>query len=420
MSWQLLVTKGPDQGVATVLSGRPLTIGRDPGQCGLTLSDQDVSRSHARATLHEDGIIQLEDLGSANGIYVNDKKISGPTQISTEDSIRLGNSQISLVWVPSNSKTGSDGLTQPFSSITIGRNLDNDLVINDSKVSRYHARIERHNSEYYLIDLDSTCGTNLNSQPVKKSTVLHPSSWIKIRGFNFLFDGTKLLNEKGDIAATFRASTLAKNQPLSLIQTLKTPFTGQASLKWLLGSILSAIPILEFFADGYRYRLLQSGQLGNIAMPEWDAWQELFSKGFLFFLIRLCYLIVPVLFSGFIIISIIYSPTISNELLSIMIIFNLLIYLLVALFLPMGQAYFSATGYFKDAFRFYDILQSMKIVFVQYITVIMLIIGLWIAVGILAMVPYVGFILGIIGAFYISIVSYLLFGEVYIRSKVTG
>jgi serine/threonine protein kinase len=45
--------------------------------------------------------------------------------------------------------------------LTIGRDADNDIVLDDPKVSRHHARIEYDGVEYRVLDLDSSNGTFL-------------------------------------------------------------------------------------------------------------------------------------------------------------------------------------------------------------------------------------------------------------------
>jgi hypothetical protein len=54
----------------TVLSSVPLTIGRGP-ECDLVLFDDSVSRAHARIEAGGDGGLRLVDLGSRNGIRVD-------------------------------------------------------------------------------------------------------------------------------------------------------------------------------------------------------------------------------------------------------------------------------------------------------------------------------------------------------------
>jgi hypothetical protein len=57
--------------------------------------------------------------------------------------------------------------------ITVGRALDNDVIIDSAEVSRHHARIEVRNGEYYLLDLDSTNGTAVNGLPASNSKLTH-------------------------------------------------------------------------------------------------------------------------------------------------------------------------------------------------------------------------------------------------------
>ena len=51
-------------------------------------------------------------------------------------------------------------------SVTIGRHLENDCVINEPHISRQHAKIEYENSKYVLYDLDSSSGTFINNKKI--------------------------------------------------------------------------------------------------------------------------------------------------------------------------------------------------------------------------------------------------------------
>jgi len=51
-------------------------------------------------------------------------------------------------------------ITKP--SLTLGRDPDNDIIINDTKSSRHHARVDFDGSSYKVIDLNSTNGTFMN------------------------------------------------------------------------------------------------------------------------------------------------------------------------------------------------------------------------------------------------------------------
>jgi len=57
--------------------------------------------------------------------------------------------------------------------ITIGRNEENTIVIDNLAVSGFHARIDKAGSEYILTDLQSTNGTFVNDQKVNSHKLAH-------------------------------------------------------------------------------------------------------------------------------------------------------------------------------------------------------------------------------------------------------
>ena len=52
--------------------------------------------------------------------------------------------------------------------ITMGRNAENDIVIENLAVSKLHARIVKQDEAYYIEDLNSTNGTYLNKIRITK------------------------------------------------------------------------------------------------------------------------------------------------------------------------------------------------------------------------------------------------------------
>lgn len=52
--------------------------------------------------------------------------------------------------------------------VTIGRDLESDLQLNDPSVSRHHATIRRIYTDLYIEDLGSTNGTQLNGRSITK------------------------------------------------------------------------------------------------------------------------------------------------------------------------------------------------------------------------------------------------------------
>ncbi|HLS79287.1 MAG TPA: BTAD domain-containing putative transcriptional regulator [Nocardia sp.] len=75
-------------GRTVVVTGSGITIGRATGNI-LRLTDPKVSRRHARVDLDGD-LALIHDLDSANGVYVNDRRIDAPTPLAPGDVLRLG------------------------------------------------------------------------------------------------------------------------------------------------------------------------------------------------------------------------------------------------------------------------------------------------------------------------------------------
>jgi signal transduction histidine kinase len=86
----LVCVNGDDLG-RTLRVDRTIVIGR--GRADLALSSTDVSRSHARVTSAGSGYV-IEDLGSANGTYVDGTRVTSPTPIRFGAHIQIGRTVI--------------------------------------------------------------------------------------------------------------------------------------------------------------------------------------------------------------------------------------------------------------------------------------------------------------------------------------
>jgi pSer/pThr/pTyr-binding forkhead associated (FHA) protein len=67
-----------------------LVIGRHATGAGQLSEDSEISRQHARITREASGDYAIEDLGSANGTFVNGLKIASPQLLAEGDSIEVG------------------------------------------------------------------------------------------------------------------------------------------------------------------------------------------------------------------------------------------------------------------------------------------------------------------------------------------
>ena len=70
---------------------------------------------------------------------------------------------------------------------TIGRGLENDIVITSKRVSREHARVRREGWRAILEDLGSTNGTLLNDERVRDPVELHDGDRIQVGDVVLLF-----------------------------------------------------------------------------------------------------------------------------------------------------------------------------------------------------------------------------------------
>ena len=66
-----------------------VTIGRSP-ECALHINDLGLSRLHARLVPAEDGV-QIEDLGSTNGTFIDDKRVDRSALLEVGSVLRIGN-----------------------------------------------------------------------------------------------------------------------------------------------------------------------------------------------------------------------------------------------------------------------------------------------------------------------------------------
>src|ERR1700757_1875114 len=85
----LIIIRGTPQGHRYFLTQPEMTLGRDAA-ADITVSDQSISRKHAKIT-KEAGKVYITDLNSSNGTFINDKRIVAGERVSLakEDMIKL-------------------------------------------------------------------------------------------------------------------------------------------------------------------------------------------------------------------------------------------------------------------------------------------------------------------------------------------
>jgi hypothetical protein len=127
-----------------------------------------------------EGEVVVNDAGST-AIRL-DKTASMPPLTSAEE-ISLGDA------IPVNAFVIINGLethalNQPV--VNIGRKLENDLVIEDPRISREHAQIRAVKGQYVIFDLNSSGGTFINSVRVTRQP-LFPGDVISLAGVPLVY-----------------------------------------------------------------------------------------------------------------------------------------------------------------------------------------------------------------------------------------
>jgi len=73
-----------------------------------------------------------------------------------------------------------------LSVINIGRRLENQIAIDDPRVSRHHAQLRVVDGRYILFDLNSSGGTYINGMRITKS-IIYPGDVISLAGFTMVY-----------------------------------------------------------------------------------------------------------------------------------------------------------------------------------------------------------------------------------------
>jgi pSer/pThr/pTyr-binding forkhead associated (FHA) protein len=192
-------------------------LGRD-GQCDVVIDSEESSRQHARLEVI-DGQLILEDMGSTNGTFLNNKRILQGESLAGGDTIRIGD-QALLVVTPdggANRTVITSAWTATCPSCwkrvhrrrpqfarffprplyllprvrddgewSLGRDDDCDIVLDDVTASGRHARVRFTQRVWTIEDNDSRNGMKINGVRRKKK-VLKSGDRISLGLLDLLF-----------------------------------------------------------------------------------------------------------------------------------------------------------------------------------------------------------------------------------------
>ena len=193
------------------LANRPLTIGRRDDN-DIVIDSSVVSGRHAEVTPLGSGRYQIADLESRNGLSYNGQRISSKPlrqddilYIADQVTIQFRSDLGFVTQLPrADRDAGAETRQldlQARKMVRIGRAADNDLPLDDSRVSRYHAVIERVGMRYRIRDLQSDNGTFVNGKRVEKEQFIAEGDVIQIAGIKLQFaeDGLEQMDTHGGL-----------------------------------------------------------------------------------------------------------------------------------------------------------------------------------------------------------------------------
>jgi ABC-type multidrug transport system ATPase subunit/pSer/pThr/pTyr-binding forkhead associated (FHA) protein len=299
----LIVTKGPRVGEIINLSKLPITIGREES-VDFPIKLENISRKHLRISKGDAGYL-IEDLNSSNGTYVNETHIDKPYQLKDGDKIALGpdfearavipvvqKGEATIFRAPSTAKDKSDAkengeatafmkapvaadqtmafveippmpvvpprlvinesgqepriVTITTDRVRIGRQDDNEVVLNNHFVSRHHADLEKRGQDYFLVPSTNVSNTLLlDGEPVMVATRLHNGAKIRVGGY-----------APGEITTIDFLSPANDGQQVIKFKENKTMTIGRDASNVI---VLSAPAVSRFHAEvekvGQRFRV---------------------------------------------------------------------------------------------------------------------------------------------------------------------
>lgn len=241
----ITVRRGPQAGTIYELDKNTITIGRG-SKNDIIIDDNDVSRNHCQLVRLADDF-EIHDLESTNGTFINGQRVNGNRLLKSGNLIELGDT-ITLEYdrgyldgpyesddqaladgASFSPATAAEGLdyalvveigpsprriyTLTEDLITVGRDLSNDIVVQDPEISRWHLQLFRHPDGFTIKDLNSTNGTVLNGvrltepRPLEVYDTIELGTVVRLYYIHDTEESRQRVMDEGDVEASLRDST---------------------------------------------------------------------------------------------------------------------------------------------------------------------------------------------------------------------
>lgn len=204
---KLLVSVAGGESQVYELNRPQVTIGREAGN-DIVVNSNIVSRRHAQLQQSSAGGYNLIiEANTSNPTFIDGKPVNKLTSLHHGAKIRVGSNDPGLMVTMTYIVPGEAAANvQPVkfgekNLLQIGRDRTNDIVLDVSQVSRFHAQIERVGKRYRVRDLRSTNGTFVNGQEIEGEVWLKPNDTVRVGSYSFLVGEEELaqVDESGGL-----------------------------------------------------------------------------------------------------------------------------------------------------------------------------------------------------------------------------
>ena len=196
-------------------------------------------------------------------------------------------------------------------------------------------------------------------------------------------------------------------------KAFKRPFTDW--IKFVIGIILSIVPIVSFLAGGYQLECARTANKKKYGLPEWKDWGNLFVRGLLSAIIGIIYMLPALILFTIAIGSAIFTGIVTQDFLSVLttsgplVIIGLILMVIAAYIAPMALTNYAMKYKFSAGFDFKKVFKK-SFTGIYFTTWLLVIIYALIISWILGFIPYVG---PAIASFVAGVTMMTLFGEIY-------
>ena len=260
-----------------IVSPTGISIGRDAG-CDVVVPSPEVSRKHAELMAGPSGYT-VTDL-STNGVFVNGERIAKVRTLARGDVLRLGTEEfrfyadVAATPVAAAAPAAAPATAAPDSRPSlatlelmnegplkgtkfdirvplthVGRGAHNDIILSDDTVSDSHAKIQKREGGWYLVDMGSSNGTYAGGQRINGEAMLNGQSSIRFGAIRATFTPAKAARD--DASGTRVIAGLSREQAQKMSREVasqaETPESSGGIPGWIWILVVVLVAAGAFF-----------------------------------------------------------------------------------------------------------------------------------------------------------------------------